>query len=192
MINPEIKIVDCCGGELVVSQGKLINCWVTEAREDLTEPRPSWCPELEVSPGGHTLPGTGAGSRVLLTGWTHHMDSAVLGWLFAVYSPVFQDSGRWLGAFLLPLPLSGRPPCRWYRLHPPVWEGAPEDLLPALLPRTRGLEQRGQRARAWLVTQSCPTLCDPMDCSPPGSSVHGILQARILEWVFMSSSRGSS
>ena len=31
--------------------------------------------------------------------------------------------------------------------------------------------------------QSCPTLCDPMDCSPPGSSVHGIFQARILEWV---------
>ena len=36
------------------------------------------------------------------------------------------------------------------------------------------------------------TLCDPMDCSPPGSSVHGILQARILEWVAMPSSRGSS
>ena len=34
-----------------------------------------------------------------------------------------------------------------------------------------------------LVTQSCLTLCDPMDCSPPGSSVHVILQARILEWV---------
>ena len=33
------------------------------------------------------------------------------------------------------------------------------------------------------VAQSCPTLCGPMDCSPPGSSVHGILQARILEWV---------
>ena len=32
-----------------------------------------------------------------------------------------------------------------------------------------------------LVTHSCPTLCNPMDCSPPGSSVHGILQARILE-----------
>ena len=32
------------------------------------------------------------------------------------------------------------------------------------------------------VTQSCPTLCDPMDCSPPGSSVHGILQARILHF----------
>ena len=34
-----------------------------------------------------------------------------------------------------------------------------------------------------LVAQSCPTLCDSMDCSPPGSTVHGILQARILEWV---------
>ena len=43
-----------------------------------------------------------------------------------------------------------------------------------------------------LVTQSCLTLCDPMDCSPPGSSVHGILQARILEWVAISFSRGSS
>ena len=43
-----------------------------------------------------------------------------------------------------------------------------------------------------LVAQSCPTLCDPMDCSPPGPSVHGILQARILEWVAMPSSRGSS
>ena len=38
----------------------------------------------------------------------------------------------------------------------------------------------------------CLTLCDPMDCSPPGSSVHGIIQARILEWVAMPSSRGSS
>ena len=43
-----------------------------------------------------------------------------------------------------------------------------------------------------LVAQSCPTLCDPMDCSPPGSFVHGILQARILEWVALPSSRGSS
>ena len=42
------------------------------------------------------------------------------------------------------------------------------------------------------VTQTCPTLCNPVDCSPPGSSVHGILQARILEWVAISFSRGSS
>ena len=43
-----------------------------------------------------------------------------------------------------------------------------------------------------LGTQSCPTLCDPVDCSPPGSSVLGILQARRLEWVAISISRGSS
>ena len=40
--------------------------------------------------------------------------------------------------------------------------------------------------------QLCPTLCNPMDYSPPGSSVHGVLQAGILEWVAMPSSRGSS
>ena len=40
--------------------------------------------------------------------------------------------------------------------------------------------------------QLCLTLCNPMDCSPLGSSVHGIFQARILEWVAISSSRGSS
>ena len=42
------------------------------------------------------------------------------------------------------------------------------------------------------VTQSCPTLWDPMDCSPPGSSAYGISQARILEWVVISSPMGSS
>ena len=40
--------------------------------------------------------------------------------------------------------------------------------------------------------QSCPTLCDPMDCSPPGSSVHGFFQTGILEWVAISFSKGSS
>ena len=42
------------------------------------------------------------------------------------------------------------------------------------------------------VAKLCQTLCNPMDCSLPGSSVHGIFQARILEWVGISSSRGSS
>ena len=42
-----------------------------------------------------------------------------------------------------------------------------------------------------LVAQSCLTVCDPMDCSPPGSSVHGILQAKIWEWVVIPFSRGS-
>ena len=42
------------------------------------------------------------------------------------------------------------------------------------------------------VTQSCPTLCNPMDCGPPGSSVHEILQARMLEWEAVPFFRGSS
>ena len=42
------------------------------------------------------------------------------------------------------------------------------------------------------VAQSCLTVCNPVDCTPPGSSVHGILQARKVEWVPMPSSRGSS
>ena len=42
-----------------------------------------------------------------------------------------------------------------------------------------------------LIAQSCPTLRDPMDCRPPGSSVHGIFQARILEWVTIPFSRDS-
>ena len=46
-------------------------------------------------------------------------------------------------------------------------------------------DQEGGREGV-IVAQSRPTLCDPMGCSPPGSSVHGILQARILEWVAIS------
>ena len=51
-----------------------------------------------------------------------------------------------------------------------------------------------QRCAACLVAQSCLTLCDPMGCSLPAfhSSVHGILQTRILQWVAMPFSRGSS
>ena len=49
-----------------------------------------------------------------------------------------------------------------------------------------------ETVRAGSVTQSCPTLCDPMDCSPQGFSVCGISQARILQWVAISYSRGPS
>ena len=47
--------------------------------------------------------------------------------------------------------------------------------------------RKGERERE--VAQSCPTLCDPMDCSLPGSSVHGIFQARVLEWIVISFSK---
>ena len=55
-----------------------------------------------------------------------------------------------------------------------------------LCARTAGFTDRSESV---LVTQLCPTL---FDCGPPGSSVHGILQARILEWVAIPISRGSS
>ena len=48
-----------------------------------------------------------------------------------------------------------------------------------------------QTGQWFLVTKSCAALCDPMDCRPPGSSVYGIFQARILEWVAIFFSRGS-
>ena len=61
------------------------------------------------------------------------------------------------------------------------------------------LENPMDRGTWWATVQSgakspksCPTLCDPMDCSPPGSSLPGVFQARILEWVTTSFSRGSS
>ena len=47
-------------------------------------------------------------------------------------------------------------------------------------------------SKSMLLPQVCPTVCDAMDCGPPGSSVHEIFQARILEWVAISFSRGSS
>ena len=56
----------------------------------------------------------------------------------------------------------------------------------------RVLSRVGRESVNVLVTQSRLTLCDPMECSLPGSSVHGIFQARVLEWVTVSFSRGSS
>ena len=55
--------------------------------------------------------------------------------------------------------------------------------------RVKGQKKRKKESG---IVQLCLTLCDPMDCSPPDSSIHGIFQARVLEWVVISSSRGSS
>ena len=62
-------------------------------------------------------------------------------------------------------------------------------LFACKLVRTSPPAHRGKHAKSH---QSCPTLCDFIDCSPSGSSVHGFLQARMLRWVAMSSFRGSS
>ena len=49
-----------------------------------------------------------------------------------------------------------------------------------------GKKKKRRKKERKKIAQSCPTLCDPMDCSLPGSSVHGIFQARVLEWVAIS------
>ena len=70
----------------------------------------------------------------------------------------------------------------WQRVHgekPPQLEQSLQTLAAAELSEAAACLIRE-------VIQSCPTLSDPMDCSPPGSSAHGILQARTLEWVAIS------
>ena len=61
-----------------------------------------------------------------------------------------------------------------------------------LIQRTEGYNPKALDSSDSEVAQLCPTLCDPMDSSQPSSSVHGIFQARILEWVAISYCRGSS
>ena len=91
-------------------------------------------------------------------------------------------------------------------LHTALWEGAILGLAAGLAMYLQGsaqdenvgsLVQKLRTSRWWwkvkvLVTRSCLTLCYPMDCSPPGSSVHGFVPARILELVAIPFSRGSS
>ena len=75
--------------------------------------------------------------------------------------------------------IEGRKRREWERMR--CWDGI-----------TDSTGHESEQTLSVLFAQSCPTLCDPIDCSPPGSSVHGTLQARILEWIATPSSRGPS
>ena len=108
--------------------------------------------------------------------------------MFAEWSQWFHVKCLWLSLIL----------CQYPPLVPSVLSpGLPQTLLPRrrnenqvlYLPKENWVMTK---VVLCLVAQSCLTLCDPVDCSPPGSSVHGILQARILEWVAMPFSRRSS
>ena len=88
---------------------------------------------------------------------------------------------------------------RWWGGKPEMNASCDSSLLLFLLNSDWVRESTGRNKprlrkmlRACLRAQSCLTLCDPMDCSPPGSSVHGVLQTTRLEWVAISYSRGSS
>ena len=72
----------------------------------------------------------------------------------------------------------------------PAWLGLPRPFLLSSGPRTSiSMERACIRVQ---LLQSCSMFCDPMDCSSPGSSIHRVLQARILEWAALPSSRASS
>ena len=84
---------------------------------------------------------------------------------------------------------------------PVSWQVGGKSLRPGLPNRfiylhlgfsLAGVMYRQKCMHTCFIAQSYPTLCHRMDCSPPGSSVHRILQARMLEWIAISSSRGSS
>ena len=69
--------------------------------------------------------------------------------------------------------------------------GLTRDFYPEYIKNSKHNNKKSEESESE-VAQSCPTLCNPVDGSLPGSSVHGILQARVLEWVAISFSRGSS
>ena len=110
------------------------------------------------------------------------------GWL-----PLSPAEPRPADSPFLPSRSPGGPP-----LPPPHSPTGPPELRagtphpPAPCPVPLGADWPWVLSEGVKVAQSCPTLDDPMDCSPPGSSVHRILQARIQEWVALPFSRGSS
>ena len=110
-------------------------------------------------------------------------------------SPVGSGGGQWPGpGNVAPQqnPKAQRRPPK----APSISQAVSQPLIPAFMAFqvfcALGLALRCSWAVCCVCAQSCLTLCNPMDCSPPGSSVHVIFQARILQWVAMPSSRGSS
>ena len=82
-------------------------------------------------------------------------------------------------------PTQGSNPHLLHLLH---WQGGSLPPVPPQKPKYLYTIHKSESE----VSQSCPTLCDPMDCSLPGSSTHGIFKARVLEWGAVFFSRGPS
>ena len=110
-------------------------------------------------------------------------------WSRSVLSDSFRPCGLWPTRFLCPWDFPGKnngvgchcllPGSSWPRDR--TWVSCIVGRLFTVW-ATREVKSNQSESESE-VAQSCPTLCDPVDCSPPGSSIHGILQARILEWV---------
>ena len=109
------------------------------------------------------------------------VSDSVIPWTVARQAPLSVEFSRQEYWSELPFPSPGALP------NPGIKPGSPTlqaDSLPSEPPRKLSITAKS--------LQSCPTLCDPRDHSLPGSSVHGISQARILEWVAIPFFRGSS
>ena len=140
------------------------------------------------SPGKNT----GVGCHALLhrTFPTHGSNPVPLHCRHILYHLSHQGSPEhWSGSLI---PSSGDLPDPGIELGPPALQA---DSLPAELPRRPQYhsytESKKNDCCCSLIVKLCLTLSDPIDCKPSGSSVHGILQARVLEWAAISSSRGS-
>ena len=145
---------------------------------------------LGLIPGLERAPGEGNGYPLQYSGLENSMDCVVLG--------VAKSQTR-LSDFHFHFPwwLSGKDHpsfCKILKFSPHLilieWSKWMMNNLKSLI--TRGFFFFFKNSGKCEVAPSCPTLCNPVDCSLPGSSVHGILQARVLEWVAISFSRGSS
>ena len=121
-----------------------------------------------------------------------------------ILSPLFLIANSWLEAFALINPLDSLGMCNtvleaWAYCVPfstPAESKSHPSISSKLCLRIFHLTSVAKKAKILTsseseVTQSCLTLCDPVDCSLPGFSVHGIFLARVLEWVAISFSRGS-
>ena len=137
---------------------------------------PTLCNPIDGSPPGSPVPGI-LQARTLE--WVATSFSNAWKWKVKLLSRVWFLVTPWTAAYQAP------PSMGFSRQE--YWSG-----LPLAFPRMLSGNSQIILSCESEVTQSCPTLCDPMGCSLPGSSVHRIFQAIVLEWIAISFSRGSS
>ena len=150
-------------------QRSLLNLGLAAATAKLLQSCPTLCDPIDGSPLGSSVPGI--------------LQARILEWVAISFSNAWKWKVKVKSLSCAPTQrLHGLQPTRL--LHP--WDFPGKSTGVGCHCLLRGLVIKIFKSE---VAQSCPTLCDPMDCSLPRSSVHGIFQARVLEWVAISFSR---